>query len=683
MCRKSLSISLVIVFLAVALHTSALLSQVPAPDPSIPPMPPEFEAGGLPPTLIAQTESRAQAAEDSFPKTLTSNFLEATEQRMQAQEKVRAEQTRSFYLNRTSQYRWNSLTAIPTPIPQLQAFRHEDTNIPIRPNNSLPAAHDPNDQLNPTTHGTSSLQTYQLSFGTMGSRRRALAALNASSNPNPFAMSGTANSNPFAPFGQGQSADAQAGSNGTLLDNSPLDLEIGMQVRPGIRYDTGNTGAANGVDNAVFNPGKIALNGSAESHHNGQIYYFPNSSDPNETNGFIFPYRPQAGISATNEIGTGRAYTDLISNNDGSNLKTRTAVLQYVDPSDQWVVIAGQAETVFGDLGSAASPITTGALPVGTVSTSSGSKGNGFIGVQQLRVAHFWHDTFEANDLFEMAVSAEDPRTSSDDTALIIADTTNTNIVQRYPTLVGRVRYQGRNLFDSYQIAALVKPLVTENAQFQDTAACGYGVSANTRFEIGNNGLIDTIYFGAVAGQGIGGYIFGNIPGAVVRAPTAAVSTDSISLLNNFGTYGAYRHVWTVNSDGTWWSSNFMGGIAQSGDPGYVGVGSGANKAELANRLLYQAGCNLLWQTGCNSALGLEYQYGSRLAVPGGLAPSGQTSPHGEDHQIMLVFQFGLQPSIKQGASSSATKNATASRSMTAQDAASAASANRTSRLRF
>ena len=387
-------------------------------------------------------------------------------------------------------------------------------------------------------------------------------------------------------------------------------------------------------------------------------------------------------------MGTGRAYVDAISNSNGSNVTPRTAVLQYVDPGEEWVVIFGQTETLFGDLGSSPASLITGSLPVGTVSTSTLSsdpvtnKMVGWIGVPQLRLGHFWHSTFDENDMIEMAFSAEDPRAicPPGGTSVLQTNSAQTTILQRYPTFVGRLRYQGSNAFDSYQVAGLVRPMaIADNTTFHDTTTTGYGLSTNARFELGNNGLIDTLYIGAVGGRGIGGYIFGDIPGAVAQVQQPG-SADSLRMLTNVGAYSAYRHVWIVNDNKSYWSSNLMGGLAQSEDPGHFSNMG----ADGANRSLYQVGCNILWHSGSNSTVGLEYQYGSRLAVPisdpGSKTVSG---PHGEDHRVMLVMQFGLNPSIKQGAPTSASKNANALRSFTAQDAASASSSSRISRMRF
>ncbi len=590
------------------------------------------------------------------------------------QAKVRQDKISAFIASRTSQDRWSTYRALTTPLPRVEAFRHEITNQPIHPNNSLPAAHDPNDHLNPVAHGTSSLQSYRLT--PFFSSTTALTRASASSG----------SSNPFAPFGSGAAAGAATDPTADLTDNSPTTLDVGFQIRPGMFYDTGFVAGSDKKD-YVFNPGHIALNGSPESNQNGQVYY--NVGDQtNGSSGLIFPYRPQLGITSASDIGTGRAYTDLISSNDGTSVTPRTAVLQYVDPNEEWVVIFGQTETLFGDLGSSAASLITGALPVGTVSTSTFStdpvakQSAGWVGVPQARLGHYWHNTLNDNDLIELAFSAEDPRVIDSTLRNQPKKEDDVTILQRYPTFVGRTRYQGSNLFDSYQVAALVRPMdIHDNINGQNASAIGYGISTNARFELIENGLLDTFYVGGVAGRGIGGYIFGDIPGAVAQVQTGPAgqpgSTDSLRMLSNVGGYGAYRHVWTVRENGSYWSSNFMGGLAQSQDPGNFAGADGAN------RNLYQAGCNLLWHSGKNSTIGLEYQYGSRLASVYNTATSAVSTVHGEDHRIMLVMQFGLNPSIKQGAPNSASKNANALRSFTAQDAASASSSSRISRMRF
>jgi len=39
---------------------------------------------------------------------------------------------------------------------------------------------------------------------------------------------------------------------------------------------------------------------------------------------------------------------------------------------------------------------------------------------------------------------------------------------------------------------------------------------------------------------------------------------DDIRLVTAYGGYAAYRHVYSVNEDGSYWTSNFFGGIAQA-----------------------------------------------------------------------------------------------------------------------
>ncbi len=530
--------------------------------------------------------------------------------------------------------------AMGTPLPRLQELRHEKFGVPIRKTNVFPGPQDPNDHQNHVAHGTSSLRSYNIvPFW------RTPEGLAAYGSADPRTLSAEADA----------AADAATTGNQAPDPNDPT-IDFSFQMRPGILFDSGN---ANGPK--VFNPGTIALNGSKASHQNGQTFFIaPNGT--NGANGFIIPFRTQAGYNIADAAGVGSAaiHADMISTN-GADLRLRTGALRYLNTTEELGVGFGQMETLFGDLGSAPTSIMTGALPVGTVSAGT----NGFTGIPQLRVSRYWHNAFADSDIFEAAISVEDPRTLSNNISTPDAVIGST-ILNRYPTVAGRLRYGGSNGFDSYQVAGLVVPLGFENAKFHESFATAYGISANARFEIGDCDLTDTIYLGAVAGRGIGGYIFGTLPGAFV-------TVTNINLVNNVGAYASYRHVWAPPQNGSFWSSNFMGGLAQAGN---TNIGKD-------NRQLYQAGCNLLWHKGMKTTVGLEYQYASREAV---IDTKDGNAHHGEDHRIMFVLQFALDPSLTSEGRRSVAAQTSDARAAAASDfnaAASDPSSSAKSRMRF
>jgi hypothetical protein len=331
--------------------------------------------------------------------------------------------------------------------------------------------------------------------------------------------------------------------------------------------------------------------------------------------GFVVPIRPEIGVQLTDFAGMGSVQGNLDTYApNGDDLEARSAFLRYVNPDETLAVSFGKMETLFGDLGTVPSTITTGALPVGSVTATSNDKST-FIGVPQFRLARISRGVIDAEDLFELSLSAEDASVFSEIT--YPAAVTRLN---RYPTVVGRIRYGGENGFDSYQLAALVRPLGFEtNSNFREHFNTGWGFSANVRFDLGDT-RTDTVYLGAVGGRGIGGYIYGGTPSALI------LGANEFDLFWNAGAFASYRRVWTVQKNGNW-SSNFIFGTV---------LGERATAAD--NRRLYQAGCNLLWNSGKNSAAGIEYQYGSRTTAD---------DRFGDNHRIMLVFQFGTAPAAK------------------------------------
>jgi hypothetical protein len=188
-------------------------------------------------------------------------------------------------------------------------------------------------------------------------------------------------------------------------------------------------------------------------------------------------------------------------------------------------------------------------------------------------------------------------------------------LLQRWPIFIGRYRYSPNN-FASYQIAALVRPITIDDPNFVDHTATAWGLSGITRFC--NASKTDAIYGGFVIGKGIGGYIYGGTEAAIVP------NTTTITTLNNFGSYIGYQHVWYAKDA----SHNLSSDIAY----GYV-LGDAPTSSD--NRVLNQAWANLLWNVTDKSAVGLEYQFGSRVIGSGN---------HGDDNRIMFVYSGQIGP---------------------------------------
>ncbi len=567
----------------------------------------------------------------------------------------------------------HSHRAITSPLYGLQAARHERTGVPIRMMDSLPGPHDPNDVLNQVAHGTSSLRTYQFvpfSRTPLGSASLAQAAhgtLSATADgsllsPPSSATRGSLDPNP--PMGPSVAADQTSAAAAPPAKHS---LDFGFQVRPGMIF---NSGFVEGK--TPYSPANIILNHSADAHAKGQLKF--NALTANGTNGILVPIRPQFGYNiADSGNGSAAAHVDMLSI-DSQHFNVRTAALRYLNTTEEVAVNFGTMETLFGDLGTAANTTVTGSVMVGTVATVRDPKdptGAGFTGVPQLRLARYWHNVLEDNDIAEFAFSLEDATVYQPSFKYLQASQKSAiTILNRYPTVASRLRYGGANGFDSVQIAGLLTPIgfdtnnppnsngVTNPANgvnFHEAFDTALGVSTNARFEIGNHCLRDTIYMGAVGGRGVGSYIFGNLPSAVL-SPVKTATQDDIRLVDAFGSYLSYRRVLSSNEKG-FWSSNTMFGMAEASHS----LPSTASDA--INRQLYQAGVNLLWQGG-TSAFGIEYQYGSRL-VQGGV----DSDTRGENHRVMFVLQFtALDNSLLPSGGRSLTSRSTARRAATGND---------------
>lgn len=378
-----------------------------------------------------------------------------------------------------------------------------------------------------------------------------------------------------------------APTDAAYLDAMPR-ISYGLQMRPGIFYDTG---AFEGGSTA-FRPGKIALDGSTDAHNRGRMFF---NELENELQSM--PARMQFnGAFGFWGIDLGQAYVDVLHLQD-NQLRGRSAYIRSYAGNDGLLI--GKAETAFGDLGSSPMLIATGGLPIGAVGIISEST-NTFTSVSQLRYTRHWN-----NDALETTLSVEENR--------FIGDVDFGNQTPHFwPSFVGRVRLLGNNNFDSLQLAGLVRPIGFNNTAFEDHSTTAWGLSLIGR--LCNESRRDAVYFGITGGNGIGGYIYGDIRAAVATSPTSIIGLD------NFGAYAAYQHVWSQSGATMNLSSNLAYGYAS------------ADVFALSdNRRLHQAWCNLLWNASDNSAFGIEYQYGRREIGSG---------VDGDNHRIMFVAQF-------------------------------------------
>jgi hypothetical protein len=377
----------------------------------------------------------------------------------------------------------------------------------------------------------------------------------------------------------------------TADETTPL-FQFGIQARPGIYYDTG--AFEDGASQTVLNPAQIALDGSDAAHERGQISFskFDDFGDA----GNLVPLRLQAGTQLLDMLGLGQgqAYIDAPLFG-GEELQIRTLVFRLEREEQGW--LAGKAETLFGDLGSSPILLETGALPIGVVSATSEldedtTTGDVFDGVSQVRYNRYLTDRIDAS------LSIEDQETILDRKREVVGLGNDDTLLHRWPTFVARTRFNGANGFDSCQVAGLVRRIGYDDLEFEDHFATAWGLSTIARMCDATTD--NAVSFGATGGRGIGGYLYGGTPSAVV------LEDQRIESLWNFGAYAAYQHVWYRTDKKESISSNlaygFIHGQAPTADD---------------NHEIHQAWCNLLWNFSDSSAAGFEYQYGRREVESG------------------------------------------------------------------
>lgn len=374
---------------------------------------------------------------------------------------------------------------------------------------------------------------------------------------------------------------------GTPFAEALPDTAYALQVRPGVYYDTG------AFDTTVtrFLPGAIALDNSPAARKRGNTTFSNLGDDLTEV-----PIRGQInnmfeGSAAGDFM---QVYLDSYFPGQGSISARSYFARAY---SGETGFLFGKAETAFGDLGSSPVIVNPLALPIGAPGNVHPTNFT-LASINQLRLTRRWM----AGQL-ESTLSLEEAATNSD----VVA---NSQDLHKWPAFVSRIRYNPQELFDSYQLAAMYRPIGFISPTFVERYGHGWGLSLIVRKA--NEERTRAIYFGAVGGEGIGGYIFGDIKAAVVNSP------ESISLLQNIGGYIAYQQV-LVKTDEQTVSTNFAYGI----------VDSEAVTAD-ENAQLQQAWCNLLWNATDAVSMGVEYQYGHRLV---------EDRRSGDNHRFGFILQ--------------------------------------------
>ena len=362
------------------------------------------------------------------------------------------------------------------------------------------------------------------------------------------------------------------GPGGTRKDAdgkpAPILFQHSVQGKLGLFYDTGFAGGT-----AQFSPTSIAIDGTPTVRQRGQLGFVDADLSGVPLNVELGAQLPRTGL------GHLQMYTELLTDNldddvdDG--LTARCAYVRWLNNSQNATLTVGKADTLFGDLGCSPNLMTVGSIPIG----ASGIAKNG---ISVISSSHFWHNISHSGDFLEFAIAAEDQSGLKD----VQFTPTTAAVLNRYPTFVTRLRYAAeKTRFDSYQIAALVRPIGVEDVNFVEHFETGWGVSGVGRFRL-PWGLLDAAYAGVTAGEGVGGYIFNGTPAATMPTPTTLVT------LQNFGTFGGYQHFWWVEDGHANFSSNLIFGYV-CGDAA-AADGSRDSDAGRSQRYLEPVGANRL-----------------------------------------------------------------------------------------
>jgi hypothetical protein len=379
-------------------------------------------------------------------------------------------------------------------------------------------------------------------------------------------------------------------------------LQHNIQGKLGVFYDTGFAGGA-----PQFAPRNIAVDGTDDSRRRGQLLFV-------ESNLTGVPLNFELGAQLP-DSGAGRlqAYTELLAD-DVRGLDARRAFVRVLTPGDDLAFVVGKNDSLFGDKGAVPHQLSPNIIPIGAVGRTSSS--GAFDTAPQINGTYFWRDVIGAGDRFEIGGAIEDQNGLND-----IIPASNSVILNRYPALVSRLRYSGFNRFDSYQVAAMVRPLGVETASFDEVFESGWGASGVSRFRL-SSATLNAVYLGIVGGEGVGGYIFNGTPAA------AMPNANDLLVLRSFGTYAGYQHYWYVLDKHRNLSSNILGGFVQ-----------GDSATALGHETLIQGASNLLWNISENVGLGVEYQYGHREIGTGAT---------GDNHRILMALNVSTGTSSKQ-----------------------------------
>ena len=156
------------------------------------------------------------------------------------------------------------------------------------------------------------------------------------------------------------------------------------------------------------------------------------------------------------------------------------------------------------------------------------------------------------------------------------------------PDMIGRYNFAAGK--SAFSVAVMAREVAYDTAT-DDDSTMGYGVSFAGKIPVGSGG--DDIRFMANYGNALGRYMGLN------AFREGAIDTDgNIDLIDQWGVFGAYRHVWSDK-----WRSSFVLSTAQADNPDSAG-----NQAKQYDT----AHANLIYTATTGLDVGVEAIYGSK-----------------------------------------------------------------------
>ena len=366
------------------------------------------------------------------------------------------------------------------------------------------------------------------------------------------------------------------------------------------RYDTGH------IPGGDFDSRVITLDGTPDARRRGQFKLDRFSGNirtsiQNLTNDTI----PQVELYAE-----GSYFTSLVSEDNDEfflrNLYMRTAP---VNVGSGFHVEAGSLDTLISDYGAVPTTVE-GVVPIGSITRGTPTDNEFAIEQLQIRLGYRFDNGIVAS------VAVQQP---TDDDFMVPA----TDIVlDRAPDVLARLRYKGDNAWPSYRVAGIIRTFAVEDVGNVEHVSNGWGLTGVARFK--NTSNTTAVFIGGTSGSGIGSRLFG-VDAAAFR------EGGDIQTFSATGAYIGLAQQWlpeSLDQCSLW--SNFCYGIART---------DLANSLSLndKNRKVRNAWANLIWQVNANTAIALEYDYGSRETNAG---------IRGDNHRVQMVIQVGASSVI-------------------------------------